>query len=565
MNDDDLMASILADEPALEIDETGGAPPPEAPKLVKKDDGWLPRLNEGGQEKIFHDDHAKVIVAVGPKGSGKTDACLVRLVRHCYEEKNALALIIAITQRVASEGAGYDLVDRILPMWRDGNRESLMVYRGKELVPNPKAGQLMDEGIGLDFTQWKLDPVTKDRHLWIANRHGGWSKVLLVSIQHANEVQKKLFGIQPSLVYIEELMNADGPEYFSVPIAQLGRRRGIVGPQIWMASQNTEAPEHWTHKLLYEDCKVPSGGRVWKDDPHKKGIRRSSEWSVYYIWMEENLHNLLPGYRDQLMLAYRADPILRQRMLEAKWISYPAGDALFRNHYKDSRHLHGDKEKGRVLLPTTKHPIVIGYDPGQVNTGISFTQALPLGGKQFLWKCFDELCYYNERIATIRLTRWILEKMRYWNERCETAFTYRHIAGDDATNVFQPNRGSTLAADIEEYSRQLIAEHPERFGGLTPIKIIPCPKPAGSVAQRVALTMDLLDADQLAISAHCDWHKQMFLQLIAAKDSAMEPARGKYLHAFDSLSYPIYYRHYLIKGEFTNQDAASSAVTVSVG
>lgn len=510
------------------------------------------------------DTHSFLAEGAINHNSSKSLGALHRIVRHCYEENNALVVIIGVSQRVASEGAGFDLVDLVLPTWRDGNREPPMIRKRGKLVPNPRAGELMDEGIGLEFTQWKLDPVTKDRHLWIANRHGGWSKVLLISIQYSTDVQRKLFGIQPSLVYIEELMNCDGPEYFSVPFAQLGRRRGIIGPQVWMATMNTEAPEHWTYKLLYEDCVVTSGGRVWKDDPEKPGIRRAKEWAVIYIWFEENEHNLLPGYRERLLTAYKADPILRQRMLEAKWLSYPKGEAIFKNHYSDSRHLHGDPETGTGLMPIPGYPIVVGYDPGQVHTGISFVQCIPIGKDQWMWPVLDELCYFGERIPYQRVARWLLEKMRYWCERCETTFDFRHVSGDDATTVFQPNRGSTVARDIEDYTRQIIADNGERFANLRPIKIVGCPKPPGSKAQRVSLVMDLLDSGQLSLSAACPWHRQMFMQLIEAKDSPGEPARGKYLHAFDSLSYPIYYQHYVLKGAFSGGSNAK-AVTVSVG
>lgn len=562
--DDDLILQQLAAEGDIEIGSEE-IPPDHKPTPAKRH-GWWPRLNEPGQREMFEESEATCIVAVGPKASSKSIGALDRIARHCYEENNALVLIIGITQRVASEGAGFDLVDLVLPKWRDGNREPIMLRdkRGN-LVPNPRAGELMDEGIGLEFTQWKLDPVTKDRHLWIANRHGGWSKVLLVSIQHASEVQKKLFGIQPSLVYVEELMNCDGPEYFSVPFAQLGRRRGIVGPQVWMATMNTESTKHWTYKLLYEDCVVQSGGRRWPKDPVKPGIMRSREWAVIYIWFEENEHNLLPGYRERLLTAYKADPILRQRMLEAKWLDYPDGEAIFKNHYSDARHLHGNIERGVGLMPVKDFPIVIGYDPGQVHTGISLTQCIPVGRDEYLWTLFDELCYFGERIPYQRLSRWLLEKMLYWNKRVDHQFDFRHIAGDDAVTVFQPNRGSTTARDIEDYSKQIIADNPERFAGIQPIRIIGCPKPAGSVEQRTGLVMDLLETNRLAISATCDWHRTMFLQLVAAKDAPMQPARGKYLHAFDSLSYPIYYQRYVLKGLFSGRRAdAAPAVEVSV-
>jgi hypothetical protein len=571
MNDADLLAQQIADDEGIEIESSDRQPDHAPPK--SDGGGWRPRLNPGEQTEIFYDETSTNIVGVGPKGTAKTYGFLHRIVRHCFEENNALALIIGVSQRIASEGAGYDLVNAVLPTWRDGNRYPnfltgkdgrIVKDRQGKGVPHPRAGELMDDGIGLEYTEWKLDPVTKDRHLWIANRHGGWSKVLLVSIQHASEVKSKMYGIQPSLVYIEELMNCGGEEYYKFTKAQLNRRRGIQGPQVWMASQNTESPKHWTYKLLYETCVVGSGGRVWKNDPEKPGIRRNASWGVYYVWFRDNEHNLPAGYMDTLMEAFASDPILLDRMLKARWIDYPDGEALFKGNYKQAVHLHGSAKSGRGLVPSPEYPIVVGLDPGQVHTGISFLQSIPVGGSENLWPVFDELCWFGERIPYIRATRWLLEKMRYWNERVGEPFDYRFISGDDAVTVFQPNRGSTIARDIEEYSRQIIAENPDRYAGLQPIRIIGCPKPPGSVAQRSALVMDLLDDDLLAVSAVCEWHDQMFLRLIRAKDAPMEPARGKYIHTFDSMSYPIYYQRYVLKGLFTSSKNAKPAIEVSI-
>ncbi|MCM2276160.1 MAG: terminase family protein [Candidatus Didemnitutus sp.] len=566
-DDTDLLAAAMADEAALAdvVPARDDHEPPSHAPAVRRDN-WLPRMNDGGQEAIFFEAEADAITAVGPKGSGKTDGCLNRLVRHCYENHNALALIIGITQRVATEGAGFDLVDRILPMWRDGNRYPLFAKDPKTglLTPHPKAGELMDEGIGLEFTKWTLDPVTKDRHLWIANRFGGWSKVLLVSIQHASEVQKKLFGIQPSLVYIEELMNADGPEYYSVPYAQLGRRRGITGPQIWMASLNTESPEHWTHALLYKDCVVASGGRRWPDDPEKPGIMRDRKWAVFYIWFEENAHNLPAGYRERLALAYRADPTLAKRMLDAKWIAYPSGEAIFKESYAEDRHVYGDKEKSKGLLPSKGHPIVIGYDPGSANPAMSFEQIVDTTDGTAT-KIFDELAFYQTHVNYYRFTKMMMEKMLYWQRRVDYLFEFRFIADDQATTAFNPSKGSTTARDIEDNYRQIREADPQRYATLpTTIRWAGCPKPPGSRAARVNIVADAQFENRLMVSAACPVHRAMFLNLERDPQDHSEPKRSKHLHPFDSFSYPLFYRKFVLKAPF-RELGSRNAVEIVIG
>lgn len=101
------------------------------------------------QKKIF-DDSAGFILGYGEKGSGKTIGFAHKLTRHLYEEENALVLIIAPSIRTGSEGIWHDLDTLVLPLW--------------------------EEGIGLEYTEAKLDPNTKDRHRWIRNRFGGWTR-----------------------------------------------------------------------------------------------------------------------------------------------------------------------------------------------------------------------------------------------------------------------------------------------------------------------------------------------------------------------------------------------------
>lgn len=564
---DELLAEALAQESTTPDDVIPARDdhlPPDHKPAATSIRPWVPLFNPGCQETAFNDP-AATKVFVGPKCSGKTDLALNCIVRHCYENNNALAIIIGITQRVASEGAGFDLVDRVLPMWRDGNRAPLMLRaQDGSLIPNPHAGELIDDGIGLEFTNWKLDPVTKDRHLWIANRFGGWSKVLLVSIQHASEVQKKLFGIQPSLVYVEELMNGDGMEYYSVPRAQLGRRRGIAGPQPWIASLNTESPEHWTYQLLYKDCVVTSGGRVWKDDPEKPGIMRDPKWSVYYIWFEENEHNIPPGYRDGLLDAYKSDPIKRQRMLEAKWLAYPSGEAIFKETFSEERHVFGNSEKGTGLLPSKGHPIVIGYDPGTANPSITLEQIIDTSDGTAL-KIFDELVFYQTHVSYYRLTKMLMEKMLYWQRRMDYLFEFRFISDDQATTAYNPSRGSVGARDIQDYYKQIREADPGRYATLPEsIRIIGCPKPPGSVEARVSLINDALFELRVLVSAACKVHRAMFLHLERDKESPATPKRSRHIHPFDSCSYPLFYRRHVLKAPF-KEVGDRGAVTISIG
>ena len=82
------------------------------------------------------------------------------------------------------------------------------------------------------------------------NRYGGWSKLLLMSIMYSSQVEGRVKGPAPSGVYIDEITNCDGLEYYTYPAAQLGRRRNIAGPQQFCASYNPKGPSHWVYKLF---------------------------------------------------------------------------------------------------------------------------------------------------------------------------------------------------------------------------------------------------------------------------------------------------------------------------
>jgi len=248
--------------------------------------------------------------------SGKTWGALNALVRHCYEEKDALALIIAVNIRSGKEGTIYDL-ERVLDTWRNGNLD--------------REGNRIDSGMGenFEFTQPKLDPQTKDRHLFIGNRHGGWSKVVLMSIPYAEVVEARIRSLSPSFVFMEEITLMSSEDYFTYVASQLGRRPGIIGPQQFYAACNPEGPSHWVYKRFWDKCIDEKTGK------------RSPKYSVYHVPIMENLGHLPPNYLDSLDEILK-DPIVRARLLRGEWIDRPSGEAIFRPYYKENFHRRGN-------------------------------------------------------------------------------------------------------------------------------------------------------------------------------------------------------------------------------
>lgn len=471
--------------------ESSDAPPPkDPPRKSAKSGGFYPDLNPT-QDDIFNDP-ADNVLGHGEKGSGKSVGFGHKIVRHCYENDNALALVIAPSMRTGNEGIWYDLDSLILPQWRDG----------------------MD----LEYTASKLDPITKDRHRWIRNMHGGWSKVLLMSIMFPSQVEGRVKGPAPSLVYIDEITNCDGEEYYIYPAAQLGRRRGITGPQQFLASCNPKGPSHWVYKHFF----VEHAG-----DP---------SYSVHHVPIKENIKRLPPGYVERLEKIFKTDPIEYKRLISGEWIDRPTGKGLFLEYFVDSVHVKGSFAKGLGLRPQPGFPILVGYDLGQVYSSITFMQAIPIQDGRIIWIIFDEVDSLGEKVLYRELAKKVMVRMRYWRELCDYKFAYDHISDSSAVNQWRP--GGDGSYDAWEFEKEY-AKCASEFG-LRSIKIKGCPKGSGSVAARVRLVQSKLAQDELYISATCPNTKDSLMNLEADDKDPDKPKRSRFLHKFDSLSYPMF-------------------------
>jgi hypothetical protein len=496
---DAIMAAALA-EAELYGDKIGGAdepPPPITGPPAPTNKDFYPDLNPT-QDLIFNDPR-NFILGYGEKGSGKSIGFGHKLVRHAYENENALVLIITPSIRTGSDGIWYDLSSLILPQWRDG--------------------------FGLEYTDSKLDPLTKDRHRWIRNRFGGWSKLLLISIPYAEAVENRIKGPAPSLVYIDELTNCNGKEYMQFTAAQLGRRRGIAGPQQFLASCNPDGPSHWVYKAFWQDCEDLENGVEGPD-----GVKRDKDYAVYHVPIQENIHRLPPGYVDRLMKVFRGDEVEMQRLIHGAWIDRPTGEGLFRTYFRPKLHVRGDAFRGQGLLPVPGFPIQVGYDLGQVYNSVTFEQIVPTRDKTLVL-VFDEIDYLKTRILYKTLTLEILERMRYWRTRLGYEFKFQHIADESAVNQWRPGgEGSYDAWDIERFSQDK--------EGKPQIKIVGCPKGKGSVASRIQMVRLKLFQEELLVSDTCKNTKEMFLHL--EEDEKGEPKRSRFIHKFDSLTYPMF-------------------------
>ena len=70
--------------------------------------------------------------------------------------------------------------------------------------------------------------------------------------------------------------------------------------------------------------------------------------------------------------------------------------------------------------------------------------------------------------------------------------------------------------------------------------MIGCPKGQGSVEARVRLLSGKLFQDEFYVSAQCPNALDMLMKLEADKKDPTKPKRSRYIHKFDSVTYPIF-------------------------
>ena len=500
-----LKHKALAERLAQAVDDES----PEEAKVSQ----WVPSLSPT-QQKIF-DDPSNYILAYGERGSGKTFSLGGhKLVRHCYENFNALALIIVgVRSQATLGGVWHKLQVEILPEWKDG--------------------------IGLNHTDERQD-TQKNLYIDIENRFGGHSRVVLISVPYGAFIKDRIKGFEPSLVFVDELTNLDTPDYFNAVVQQLGRRQGIHGPQQYLAACNPDGQSHWVYKRFFEEpWHDKDGDKVWNDD-----------YSTYHVPIAENIKNLPPGYYERIIEAVKNDPVEEARMIKGEWVDRPAGDAIFGPYFNKSLHLVGDAKSG--ILPSVDYPIICGWDPGSVNNAIIFMQVIS-GSDRTIWTVFDELVVINKKLPYTTLIPMVMRKMAYWNRRMDHKFKFIHISDNSAFNQYRAKTGSYDVKDIEQISR----DKSETFK-LDPIRMKAAPKFSGSVEARVRLMIAKLSNEELMMSVPCTNCTKMFRNLISQKPGktydpniALKPNRSVYLHAFDAMTYPIIYfesTHYVDVG-----------------
>lgn len=499
-------------------------PPPPPPRKRKKGEPepeWSPDL-EPTQQEIF-DCRARYILAHGEKGSGKTIGILHKLVRHAYENDNALCIIVVRVKAMATKGGAWDkLTQHILPRWKGD--------------PNGKTVQ--ERGLGIEYTEVKFD-TNHNEYLFIENRFGGWSMVVLISALHEHQLRERIRGFEPSFVFVDELTSTDGIEYLRAIGAQIGRREGIAGLQQYTAACNPEGPSHWVYKAWWEEPFDPVTG-LWDED-----------YAKFHVPIEENRKNLPDGYIEGLVKLYRSDPIEAARMLRGEWIDRQGEEAIFKDVFNIILHVMPPPPTAGRLMPSIKYPVIIGLDPGAANNAFMLMQHMPVEDRM-KWVYFDEVVYTRRRLRYDVLFPVVLRRIALWNKLMSTKLRVAWNSDNSAFNQFRAAQGSYDVLEFEKIANGITEKQPiplYKKLGIDRVKVTPAPKFQGSKQQRTRLFMDLLAQEQVLISAGCPKFIECINKIEPEKqkanqpydgDLALTPSRvGDYVHIFDAGTYPL--------------------------
>lgn len=512
---------LLAEE-NLEVDPDYTVPPiPEDGDVSPQEEDWEPELGKIGRE-IFYCDK-KFILAHGERGSGKTFACLHKVVKHLWDHDGAMACITVVTRSSAILGGAWTKFQVVLNMWREAIG----------LSGEGKNGEIV----------FKMDDA-RNRFCWVRNSQGGWSMAFLKSLQHAEHIKERVKGMEFSIFFFDELTETDDERYFTDTIQQLGRLQGIHPQQfIGACNPSDEGEDHWVHKRFFQGF----------DNPNEKIPKLSKDYGVFHVPMTENrFMDRKQDYIQTVMEATRNDPTAYDRLILGKWIKKPTGKGLFAEWFRRDIHVRGDAKKSQFIIPRGS-VIDIGYDIGTANTAIVFTERIQTtAGELTSW--FDEIVKVGRYVPIPQVAPLLLARMNYWVGRTGRNLFFNHI-GDSASFDQMRTDGSYDARKLEEEVAKEMQAHPERYPNLKylttddqgrpvekPVRLVPCPKPPGSRAARVRMMISRLQAKLLVASARCLKVIEMWENLEQEPEKPYEPKKGsRHGHAFDAGSYVVYF------------------------
>ena len=512
-------------------------------KKKDEDTNWLPPMTDQ-QEAVFFDDR-KYLLLYGGRASGKSFVALHKCVRHCYENANALAMVCTLTRAGSTAGGAWEDLLTLADDHKGNPAGVLEIWR---------------KGIGLEYTEEYGDKAG-NKYIDIRSADGGVSKIMQMSLPSGSIVTNRIKTVKPSYFLFEELTNTSDSSYFYKVIQQLGRRRGVPAKaQQYCATCNPpdEGQEHWVYKAFIQEAFINKEDGTRIPDP---------EYAVHCLNPAENPYmEDKESYLRSVEQESRLDPTAYDRNILGKWVAKVTGSGIFEGFYDPALHIKGELGKSgikvRAFEEDAKMPVVVGYDPGDVNNARVFMQKHNFGNRQ-VWTVIDESIKIKERRSIEILVRDVMDKMVMLNKKAGEILHYIHIGDRQGWEQWN-SQGDLTYKRMREISMHLIRTE-DRYKDLTPIHMLAPEKGAGSIVERVHLVRDRLLTNDLVVSGLCPKVDNMFRFLRCEKDKIDKPLKtGKgEIHVFDALSYPILYFEQRGRTKTRNNDKKLEIVSFS--
>lgn len=426
----------------------------------------------------------------GERYSAKTTAGLFALVDHCRENFNARALLIIPTGRQGTEGGAWHKLNT----WVRHDYEK----NGAAVFTDPKENKY------------------KDLYIWISNRFGGWSRVVMLSMPFEGFVADRVKGMEPTFVLVDEAQGLTSDTYFKHLVQQLGRDPHVPHQPV-VYTCNPAGPSHWLYNRFFIMPVDQETGK-WNDN-----------YYVQHVPISDNKHNLPKYYWERLIDATKNDEVEYRRMILGEWVDAASGEAIFRNDYNETVHVRGDAIKNVGLIPIAGLPFILGFDLGSAHSAITYQQCIPTKDK-LVWIIFDEVVMIDRYMPYRRLVPIVLERLDYWNQRIGQSAEVRAISGDDTFNQWRAKEGSFDNLDVQELSAGRL-------------RLVSAPKGPHTIETRVRLTREKLQGGELLVSAICTKIREMFHKLEENPLNRLCPKpKTRFGHPWDAASYPwLYY------------------------
>lgn len=451
---------------------------------------WYPPLSPK-QLEVYNDPRKHQLLS-GPRVCGKTIVAVHKAIKHAWLHQNDRVGIFVKSAKIGRVGIWDDLITYALPLWVEGLGDD-----GFKILVGPA-----------------IDGATRMYYVRIANRHGGESEIQLHSLHHDDSVHEKLKGSRFGCFLFDELDNYDNEEVFNVSTMQLRQIGLSEDKHLWLGTCNPAGDQdHWIYQKFWVDINNET-----IDMDYRKTFK------TWEFTLRDNPY-IEESTISKLKAIYKDNPEMYDRYVNGLWVP-DMSKSHFGNVFKQAL-VKGSNKEGTGLLPTDGcMDIFVGVDLGDRNHAVVFLENVRTSEGNY-WAVIDELVSIGQDKSIQEVTDAMVDKMKeletlhgkplkftWWSDR--SAFDRYRSAADAKDHIL-----------VHRFSEGKI----ELFG---------CPKPKGSVEQRIQLVRRFLFENKLYFSANCTATIDAIKKLSRGKTKGELIKRNGHIHPFDALSYALY-------------------------